>query len=269
MGVKEMEFSLIESALRTALIIVIAFLLTAGTVMVVKLSNIDMKDFHQRTGTKIMVIALMANLLFIFAVYVMMTLMDHHSFLTLGFFFTPKDIIFSMLSLLLTVFLGIIFGIGFIKNQYHWTVNSFIKQNEVASFLLSFLVLFIAALQEEIMFRGYLSHLFLGLGFLTAGIVSSFLFTIWHFIGNKVNPYQSIDWLLGGLLLFFVYVEAHSIWTAAIIHFSRNLTNVLIFNIAGKHSLLHWDVPISPKQKTLFTAACSSVLALFTFLVYK
>lgn len=267
-----MEFSLFEVILRVILLLVIALFLTVCTVAVVKLFKIDIKDVKQRTDPRFMSIALLANLLFIFSVYLLLNGLDGKNIQILVFTFTLSDMVYSLLALILTLLTALVFvyGLHLSKNyQVQWAIGNFIKKEEAGTFLFSLVVVFVAALQEEIMFRGYLSFIFQNYYFFTALMLSSGIFTIWHFIGNKVNKYQAIDWFIGGLLLFYVYIESGSIWVAAIVHFGRNLTNVFVFNIVNKHSFLHWDTPISPKYKSYYIITCSGVILILTIIVFK
>jgi membrane protease YdiL (CAAX protease family) len=240
-------------------------------VAVVKLIKIDMKDFSQRTGPKFMMIALLANLLFIYTIYLLLKLLDGRDISTLGFSFTSKAAIISAFAALLTLFTAVsyIYGLVYLKKyQVRLASHCFIQKDESVAFILSFMVLFVAALQEEVMFRGYFSYILQRYNTITVMFLSTVIFTVWHFIGNKVNFYQAIDWFLGGLLLYYVYIKSGSIWVAAIVHFSRNLTNVILFNIANKHSLLQWNQSIKTNHKTLYTFICSLFIAFFTFVLY-
>jgi membrane protease YdiL (CAAX protease family) len=266
-----MEFSLFQVVLRVSLVLVAAFFLTIATVAVVKICKIDIKDFKQRTGPKLMGIAFIANLLFIFSVYLLLSWLDGRDIQTLGFSLPLLEFEYSILALLLTLLTAFlfVFGLSPLKNyQVQWNFKEFIRKDEAGTFLLSFIVLFVAALQEEVMFRGYLAFVFQNYRIMSSMALSTIIFTVWHFIGNKVNRYQAMDWFMGGLLLFYVYIESGSVLVAAIIHFSRNLTNVLVFNIAEKHSLLKWNIPITAKHKSLYILSCSLVIALFTTMFY-
>jgi membrane protease YdiL (CAAX protease family) len=253
--------------LKVMVVLVIALFLTISTVAVVKLVKIDMKNFQERTGAKFMSIALIANLLFILAVYVLLKGLDGKDFQSLGFSMTFSQMLFSILALFFTMVSAYFYVLGLSQLKLYdvqWALEDFIKKEEAGTFFLSFMVLFVAALQEEVMFRGYLSFLFHPYGFTTALLLSTIIFTVWHFIGNKVNRYQVLDWFIGGLILFYVYMESGSIWVAAIVHFSRNLSNVLVYNIAEKYSLFNWNKPIAPKHKSLYIVICSLLIALLT-----
>ena len=148
-------------------------------------------------------------------------------------------------------------------------VKDHLKNNEdFAGVILALLVLFVAALQEEILFRGYLAYILMPFGFLYALLFSTALFTLWHFITNKVNVFQIIDWILGGIMLFYIYWLSGSIWVSAVVHFSRNFTNVLIFNISGKNSIISYEEPLTPPLKTLYTILYSLLVISFGLAYY-
>jgi membrane protease YdiL (CAAX protease family) len=133
---------------------------------------------------------------------------------------------------------------------------------------LALVVLLIAALQEEILFRGYLTYILKPYSFLMALLGSTLLFTAWHFLTNKVTLYQTIDWLLGGVMLFIVYWLSGSVWVVSLIHFGRNLTNVVVFDIGGTGAVVKYHQPVMPAQKTTYTVAHSLVLLLLALLWY-
>lgn len=142
------------------------------------------------------------------------------------------------------------------------------KDENLAKTLFAFFVLIIAALQEEILFRGYLSVLLIRYGFFFALIVSTIIFTAWHFITNKANIFQVIDWFVGGALLFYIYHGTGSIWVATAVHFSRNFANVIIFDIAGTSSLLKLKSPVRPHFKSMYTIIASLLIFIAYLFTY-
>ena len=250
----------------------ISVILSVMAMFVVKQTGIDLKEVRQRTSPTVLLIASFFNLLFILTVALILKFWDHQSLYTLGFSLTFSSLSFSILVLALSI------GLAFI---YVWYLHSQ-KINEIigtgrlpkefkviAVGALGFGVLFIAALQEEIMFRGYFTYVLRSYGFWYSMIISTILFTLWHFITNKVNLFQSIDWMLGGIMLFNVYWLSGSIWVATFAHFGRNLANVLVFNISGSNSLLAYKKPISASNKTIYTIIYSLFIILVAYFYFN
>lgn len=230
----------------------------------------DLKDPRQRSHPLFLSIAAFFNLLFIAAVALILVFWDHRPLSVLGFGFENHQLVFSLIALLLSPAVALVY-VWFLhsrkKLRLTWEKNYF-RQGGRGRFIVALVVLFIAALQEEIMFRGYFGFVLLPFGFWPALLISSLIFTLWHFLTNKVNLFQAIDWLLGGIMLFFVYWLSGSVWVAAFVHFSRNFTNVLVFNIADSNAVLRYENPISPRQKTLYTIAHSVIFMLFAYFYF-
>jgi membrane protease YdiL (CAAX protease family) len=249
----------------------ISVLLSLLALVAIQHSGVDLKDFRQRTHPRILLIAAGFNLLFIVAVAILMKLWDDQHLSLLGFSLDNPDLVFVLGGLLLSLLLGT----GFVwllhsirRISIAW--NPSVGENTVASgrWWLALVVLLVAALQEEILFRGYLAYILKPYGFLAALLVSTLLFAAWHFLTNKVTLFQTIDWLLGGMMLFFVYWLSGSVWVATLIHFSRNLTNVVVFDIGGTGAVVKYHQLVSPAQKTVYTIAHSLVSLLLALLWY-
>lgn len=257
--------------LRIVAATIIAISFSALALMVVKRLGVDLKDLKQRSNPKLLGTAAVFNILFIVSVVVLLHCWDKAPLSTLGLRFNPNDVIFSTMSVIGSVLLGFIY-VKVLNAVNHVEIgrNSLSRLNikKLGSMTFGFGVLYIAALQEEIMFRGYFSFVLLPFGFYHALVISSLLFTIWHFLTNKVHLFQAVDWLLGGLMLFYVYWISGSVWVASLVHFSRNVTNVLIFGIAGKHSIIKFNTELKPRYKTIYMIAYSLIILLGTYLHY-
>jgi uncharacterized protein len=263
---------LIDVIVRVFLILLSAYGITIGTIYLVTLAKIDIKDVSQRNGAKFMWIALIGNFSLIIVVYLMMHYLDKKDFFSFGFYITWVNVLLGLIMFVLTVFIALLFvyvlqQMGMVKFTIRSKILSKLKK-EWTTFFLSFFVLFLAALQEEIMYRGYFSYIFQEYGMITAMLLSSSLFTAWHFLSNRVNKFQVIEWFVCGILLFYLYDKSHSIWLVTFLHLSRNLTNVFIWNIADKYSILKFDNPIKPHYKTVYTILWTSIIASLTFIIF-
>ncbi len=262
---------IIQAILRIVVVSVISFALSITAMLVIKWMNFDIKDFKQRNHPYFLMIAGAFNILFIVAVALILKYWDRQSLGKLGFSFGGMNVLFSLFILIVSVGLALLF-VWYLHYRHTitltWTKDYFNTLENPLNTLLAFLVLFIAALQEEIMFRGYFGYVLLPFGFFQALLISSLIFTIWHFITNKVNLFQTVDWFLGGIMLFYIYWLSGSIWVASLVHFSRNFTNVLVFNIAGANAVVSYKKPITPDKKTIYTILYSIVVILFGLIFY-
>lgn len=73
-------------------------------------------------------------------------------------------------------------------------------------------VLLIVAVQEEVLFRGYITLNLISYDPVVIIAVSTILFTAVHFLTNKVNIYQIMAWLLAGAVFSYSYLVTKSIW---------------------------------------------------------
>ncbi len=257
--------------LRLLVVSVVSVVLSVLAMQVVKWTGTDLKDFKQRTRPKVLAIAAIFNLLFILVVALIMRFWDHQSIKKLGFTFNTSGFIFSLVVLLLSVGFALLY-VGFLHARKVLKISratGFFKNPvNLVNIIFGFLVLFIAALQEEIMFRGYFAFVLLPYGFWYALFISSIIFTLWHFLTNKTGFFQSVDWFLGGIMLFYIYWISGSIWIATLTHFSRNFTNVLVFNISGSEIIVSYEKPIGSSHKTVYTIFYSLLIMLFGYIYF-
>lgn len=257
--------------LRLVVVTLLSAVLSVLAMLTVRLTGIDLRDVKKRTHPLVLLIALLFNIAFIVSVALILKFWDHQSLAVLGFTLGRKSLLF--------VAFGLIFSLSFallyvhilrrMKIVYvHFRRNGTKEAVSWYGMAFGLLVLFVAALQEEILFRGYFSYILLPGGFWTALSISAIVFTLWHFLTNHAGIYQTADWLMGGVMLFYIYWISGSIWVAAFIHFSRNLTNVLVFDISGRNSLVQFDQPLNPSLKSLYTTLLSLLLMISAALVY-
>jgi len=114
------------------------------------------------------------------------------------------------------------------------------------------IVLLVVAMQEEVLYRGYITLSLLRHGPAVVLLVSTLVFTAIHFPTNRVSIPQVSAWLLGGLLLGWVYLASGSIWVAVLLHFAIDITNVLLFGVAGDLSLARLSRPLSDLNRAVY-----------------
>lgn len=256
---------------RILLICAVSFILSVVAGITAKRIGVDITDIRQRTNPIFLFVALFFNLLFLASVALILKYVDHKNISVLYWSLDRPDILFSFLIMIVTVTLASI-SVWILKVNNlvmaRWTGFGINIPVRIPKTLLVYIVLFVAALQEEVLFRGYLNSVLDRYGVLNALIWSTIIFTLWHFLTNKANLFQVIDWFLGGIMLFYVYIASHSIWVAALVHFSRNFANVIVFDIAGGNSLISLDKPVKPVYKTVYTLLLSIVVIACTYWLY-
>ena len=241
----------------------LSVVLSILALVAVRSTGVDLKDFRNRNRPAVLAIAAFFNLLFILSVALLLRIWDQQPLSTLGFKTGKRDWLFAAFAMLVSVGLGM----GWVTVLHRMKLlhleplkNRPFSNRSWYAELLALVVLFIAALQEEILFRGYFSFVLLPYGFFYAMVISAILFTVWHFLTNRAGMFQVLDWLIGGIMLFYIYFISGSVWVAALVHFSRNLTNVLVFNITGTSYLFSYEEPMKPSLKSAYTILYSILL---------
>lgn len=128
--------------------------------------------------------------------------------------------------------------------------------------------LFCAALMEEVLFRAYFLENLRGLGTVSAVLVSSGLFTVIHFLTNKVTPASTFGWMVGGVSLAAVYLLSCSVLVVTFAHLARNLGNALFVD----PSLALGDVvlfrPAGSWARSAYYASTAAAVVLVSACVY-
>ena len=117
------------------------------------------------------------------------------------------------------------------------------------------LVLFIVALQEEVLYRGYITLNLLDRGPVVIILASTLIFAAIHLLTNRANFYQILSWLISGAIFAYAYLISGSIWVPIVIHFATDLTNVLLFNIVGQLSFFTITPAPTDRHRALVRAA--------------
>lgn len=232
--------------------IYLALALTASKV--IKLFSGEIKDIKTRTSSLVLFTSAIANVLILVSAIIILIYIDNLPIGSLGLNFTNNDLLFSISSIIITIaaaviFLNILSSSGKLQFKFHFEVESF---NLVLSFLGTCVVLLIVAVQEEVVFRGYIILNLIYIGPAAALIISSIIFALIHLPTNKISLPQVTSWLLGGIILAYVYIISGSIWVVIILHFIIDLTNIVTFNIAGKFSMFEISPPLTDNYRFIF-----------------
>lgn len=264
--------NVLGAILHLVAVTLVSVILSVLAIFSVRLAGVDIKDMKQRGNPRVLAIAMLFNLLFILSVGLILKFWDHRSIGVLGFNLGGRGALFVTFVLIFSVIFALLF-LRFLRsgNAVHirYLQRKPLESSMRAKALFGLLVLFVAALQEEILFRGYFSFILLPFGFWYAISISAIVFTGWHFLTNKAGFFQAADWLTGGIMLFFIYWISSSIWIAAFTHLSRNVTNVLVFDITGSNAIVQYEKPLKPMYKSLYTILLSALIMLSGYFVFK
>ncbi|MFD2445341.1 CPBP family intramembrane glutamic endopeptidase [Bacillus sp. CGMCC 1.16607] len=163
---------------------------------------------------------------------------DKKSLRTLGFHLNRKDLLFSFLSIALTVILYFIYimvlsNSGVIHAQ--WNTEVFTKGSFYGLFLLIFLSWFVAAFYEEILFRGYFVANLKKLSPKKLYVATSIIFMIFH-IFRGLDPINIVILMLMSCVFLYIYLQSGSLFPSTFAH--------LIFNFTSGHLVGSSDISI-------------------------
>jgi hypothetical protein len=85
---------------------------------------------------------------------------------------------------------------------------------------------------------------------------------------SGVSGSQTLHWILGGGLLFVVYIASRFVWVAAAVHFARNLANSLALLAIPGVSPVSLRTPLSERSKTSITRSWSTGVVLISLAWY-
>jgi membrane protease YdiL (CAAX protease family) len=122
------------------------------------------------------------------------------------------------------------------------------------SILETFLILLLAALNEELVFRSFpLQVLIDGVGKWPAMVIMSALFGALHIKNPNSSPLGIINTILAGILLSLAYVRTRSLWLPYAIHVGWNLGLgfVLGFALSGLGIASLWTTGVSGSDTIL------------------
>jgi membrane protease YdiL (CAAX protease family) len=130
------------------------------------------------------------------------------------------------------------------------------------------LTLIVAGLQEEVIYRGMMVTLLLPYGWLLALLVSATFFTLVHFVTSPVTWRQTVNWFVGGISLFIIFVVSHSVLVATSVHVARNLANSFLLVTVPGVSIAAPDKPLSEHTRLIYYSALSTLVTVLAVLWY-
>jgi membrane protease YdiL (CAAX protease family) len=253
------------------IIIAILFYLAVAvlTMLIVKKFGGNLKNTSDRISTTTLLAGAAANLLVLAIILILLKLVDHLPFQALGLGLSGRDGLFSLVAVSSMVLLAV----SFVRWQRHdreqdESGKSKLKLTTLPQTLIGFLVLLIVVVQEEVLYRGYIT---LNLKFLSPAmilIITTIIFVLIHFLTNRVGIYQVISWTVSGLLLAGTYLASGSIWVPIFLHLATDLINVLIFNITGQFSSEAIRMIVTAKDRAIFRVIYGVVISLALFAFY-
>ncbi len=228
----------------------------------------NLKEMEERGSSTVLLIGAVANLLVLGAVLLFVVLVDQRPLGVLGLGLARQDVLFTSPTVLLTpasaaAFIGLLHRIGLFEVE-----PNTLPAGSVGRLLAVAAVLLVVALQEEVLYRGYITLNLVHHGPVVVLLVSTLVFTAIHFLTNRVSPAQVAGWLFGGFILGWVYLESGSIWVPVSLHFTMDMTNVVVFGIAGELGVAKFSRPLNDMDRALYRAVYVALIAAVMLGVY-
>lgn len=222
----------------------------------------SLKEMEGRTSPKVLFVGAITNLFVLGTTLLLLVFLDKQTISSLGILFSNKDLAFATIGAV-TIFILAAAFVGLLKQSGRFQVNPnkpLKNFSEAVNFFGGVIVLLIVALQEEVLYRGYITLNLLSFGPLVVIVVSTIIFTAIHLLTNHSNLYQIMSWLVTGAVFSYFYLIIGSIWVPVVLHFATDLTNLLVFNIGGQFSLFKISPSVTARPLAAFRIASVIVL---------
>jgi membrane protease YdiL (CAAX protease family) len=209
------------------------------------------------------------------AMWLTVRFMDHRPLRAFGIGFLPRwrrDFLFGLCVAagMLLVLIGGCYAFGYVS--MHWTG----RQVSPGLLLATFGALLLAALNEELVFRGFPLQLLIdGLGEWPAMIAMSTLFGALHLNNPNASFLGILNTIVAGILMSLAYVRTRSLWMPYAIHAGWNLGLGFVFGFplsgidipslwttgtAGSETILGGDYGPEGGLMTTFLFAAAAVI---------
>ncbi len=256
--------------LHIALAVGLYLIVAVAASLVVKRAGRNLADFSARTSGLVVVVGAIANLLVLAAVLALLVGLDGRPVSDLGLGFTGRDLRLAALGGLGTVALGGAF-VGWLRWRGRVEVGPRLFEPPVggaASLPATLLVLLIVVVQEEVLYRGYVMLALMPYGAGPVLLLSTLIFVAIHFATNRGDLPQTVSWTVGGLVLGGTYLVTRSIWVPIVLHFTSNLTNVIVFGIVGRFSIFSFTRPPTGRDRAVFRVIYGLAILALIAIVY-
>ena len=222
--------------------------------------GVDLRDVGARTSPVVLGIGALANLGALLAVAVLLVVLDGKPIGALGLGLAPRDVATALGLVAAT------FGLGalFVRVRRHGRGRDVgpdlpatgrtagAAGGGAGTMALGVAVLALVALQEEVLYRGYVSLNLAPFGWPLVVVAGTAVFVLVHFLTNRAGASQVASWTASGLVLAVAYLASGSIWVAVIVHLAIDLSNVAVFDITGRSATADRRAAISDRDRAAF-----------------
>ncbi len=236
--------------------------------VLVRRTGADLREMEARTSAPVLAIGVVANLVVLLATLLFLTFVDGRPIAALGVGLSRRDALFTVVAVVVTFASAAVFVRILERTQPAPEQGRESLEGTVRQLLGVGAVLVVVAAQEEVLYRGYVTVNLRSLGVVGVLIASTGLFTVIHFLTNRVSPPQVASWAVTGAMLEVIYLVTGTIWVPIVLHFVIDLTNVLVFDIAGKFSPLAHSRAVTVEQRAGYRFAYVVAITALALVVY-
>jgi len=227
------------------LLIIIPYIFIAGIFQFIGalIAKADFNDLHfEKTSEQYLIMSFFSILGTLLVIWFFMKFLDKEPFVKVGF--GTKNRLNDFL-------LGIIIGALIMSGAYLLLLMLgeifFQKMNfDFKEIIFSTLLFTIVAVEEEVLFRGYiLKNLMVSYNKYVALLVSSILFSLIHGFNPNIDLLGFTNIFLAGILLGISYIHTKNLWFPIALHLSWNLFQTIFgFNVSGQntYSLIEFEI---------------------------
>jgi membrane protease YdiL (CAAX protease family) len=248
-------------ALAVAIYVVVA--LVASSLM--RGSGTAHQDMEGRTSPRVIGIGMVANAVVLLAVILLLVFLDGRNLDALGLAVSGRDAVAVLLSVAVVAtlaggFLTLLHRRGDVRVRW----RGLPPRHQLSGLLGVVAVLAVVALQEEALYRGYVSLNLLRFGSATVVVTSTVVFAAIHLLTNRADAAQMASWIVGGFTFVCIYLVSGSLWVAALLHLVVDLTNVVAFGIVGRYAVVDLEPALSTGRRASIRILTSiALVALF------
>jgi membrane protease YdiL (CAAX protease family) len=248
--------------IRVALAVLVYVLFAIASSIVARKAGADLKEMEGRSSQRNLIIGAVANLCVLVVILLMLVFLDGRPVGSIGVSFFGRDLVFSILAVALIFLSAVAFVVllGRSRNVQVMTQSPVQNSAQSVGLVAAAAVLMLVAVQEEVLYRGYITVNLIEFGPAVVFVTSIVLFTAIHLLTNRASVYQILSWLLGGAVLTYAYLVSGSIWVAIVLHFATDLANLLVFNIIGQYSLFKISPALTVRHRAFYRAAYVAVV---------
>ena len=248
--------------LRIVLGVLIYIAFALGASVAIRKAGQDVKEMQGRSSLMILNIGSITNLCVLVVILLLVRFLDRQPLGALGLGFNARQIAFSIVAviaicLLALAFVMVLKWMGKIQFRARSPVTGAAGMKGMFA---GWIMLLAVALQEEALFRGYLTLNLRGYGAVVILTVTTLVFAGIHVLTNRVSLTQFIGWLIGGAVLGYAYLLTGSIWVAIVLHFVTDMINVLVFDILGEHSVVAITPVLTANHRAVYRIGYALVL---------